>query len=257
MPRRRAASPATHTCTFRIRILGGFYAPPDAQRIWREVEVRADQTLADLGEAIPAAFAFDDHHLWSFFLSGKPWDRASEYSCMPDPDLVTSTWKRGADRLRVRDAPAGREFLFLFDYGDEWHFGVRLARTGEVEPGVRYPRVVAAEGEAPPQYPGLEDDEEAEEEDEERARLLDRFADWAEQQGSDGDVGLAASLLDYKSDLADGNLGRWTAADLGDFLLGWCPAQLFLPADDVPRMIPATRTFFNFLDHAGLLDAEG
>jgi hypothetical protein len=251
MPRRRAASPATHTCTFRIRILGGFYAPPDAQRIWREVEVRADQTLADLGEAIPAAFDFDDHHLWSFFLSGKPWDRASEYSCMPDPDLVTSTWKRGADRLRVRDAPAGREFLFLFDYGDEWHFGVRLARTGEVEPGVRYPRVVAANGEAPPQYPELEDDE-----DEERERLLERFAAWAERQAAGDDVGFAASLLDYKSDLADRNLGCWTADDLGDFLLGWCPARLVLPEEDVPRMVPAVRLFLGFLDHAGLLEAE-
>jgi hypothetical protein len=252
MARRRVASPATHTCTFRIRILGGFYAPPGALETWREIELRADQTLADLGEVIPSAFDFDDDHLWSFFLSGKPWDRASEYARMPEPDLMTGARPRGADRLRVRDAPAGREFLFLFDYGDEWHFGVRLARTGEVEPGAHYPQIVAAKGEAPPQYPELEYDDE---EDEEREGLLDRFAAWAEQQGAGNDIGLAASLLDYKSDLADRNLGCWTAEDLGDFLLGWCPARLALPADDVPRMIPAVRLFLGFLDHAGLLDA--
>jgi hypothetical protein len=257
MPRRRAAAPAAHTCTFRIRILGGFYAPSDALETWREVEMRADQTLADLGELIPSAFGFTDDHLWSFFLSGKPWDRASEYARMPDPDLITSARPRGADRLRVRDAPAGREFLFLFDYGDEWHFGVRLARTGDVEPGARYPRVVAAKGEAPPQYPELEDDDEEEVDDEERARLLERFADWAEQQDAGDDVGFAASLLDYKSDIADGNLGYWTADDLGDFLLGWCPARLVLPEEKVPRMIPAVRLFFSFLDHAGLLDPDG
>jgi hypothetical protein len=169
MPRRRAASPAAHTCTFRIRILGGFYAPPDALETWREVELRADQTLANLGEAIPPAFGFDDDHLWSFFLSGKPWDRASEYARMAGPDLTTGARLRGADRLRVRDAPAGREFLFLFDYGDEWHLGVRLARTGEVEPGARYPRIVATKGEAPPQYPQLEDEDEEDEERERRA----------------------------------------------------------------------------------------
>jgi hypothetical protein len=250
MARRRAASPAAHTCTFRIRILGGFYAPPDALEVWREVELRADQTLADLGEVIPSAFGFDDDHPWSFFLSGKPWDRASEYARMPDPDLMTGARPRGADRLRVGDAPIGREFLFLFDYGDEWHFGVRLARTGEVEPGARYPRLVAAHGQAPPQYPELEDDE-----DEERERLLERFAAWAERQGAGDDVRFAASLLDYKSDLADRNLGCWTADDLGDFLLGWCPARLALPEEDVPRMIPAARLFLGFLDHAGLLDA--
>jgi hypothetical protein len=257
MPRRRTAAPAAHTCIFRVRILGGFYAPPDASGVWREVEVRADQTLADLGGLIPPAFGFDDDHLWSFFLSGKPWDRASEYARVPDPDLISGARKRGADRLRVRDAPAGREFLFLFDYGDEWHFGVRLARTGEVQPGARYPRVLAAKGEAPPQYPELEDEEEEEEEEEEGARLLERFAAWAEQHGAGDDVGLAASLLDYKADLADGNLGRWTAEELGDFLLGWCPARLVLSDEDLPRMVPAARLFLGFLDDAGLLDPDG
>jgi hypothetical protein len=254
MPRRRVAAPAMHTCIFRIRIVGGFYAPPQASKVWREVELRADQTLADLGGLIPPAFGFDDDHLWSFFLSGKPWDRASEYARMPDPELLPGAGRRGAGRLRVVDAPAGREFLFLFDYGDEWHFGVRLARTGAVEPGVRYPRVVAGEGEAPPQYPELEDEGDWDEAGEERVRLLERFAGWAERQGAADEVGMAASLLDYKSDLADPNLGRWTADDLGDFLLGWCPHQLALPDGDVPRVIPAVGVFLGFLDHAGLLD---
>jgi hypothetical protein len=145
------------TFVFRVRILGGFYAPPGGSNIWREVELAADQTLAELGEAIPAAFEFDDDHLWSFFLSGKPWDRPSEYARLPDPPVGGR--KRGADDLRVGDAPAGKEFLFLFDYGDEWHFGVKLARTGEVEPGARYPRVLASRGEAPPQYPDLDDED--------------------------------------------------------------------------------------------------
>ena len=145
------------TYVFRVRILGGFYAPPGALRIWREVELAADQTLAELGEHIPAAFGFDDDHLWSFFLSGKPWDRASEYARLPDPPIGRD--KRGAAGLRVGDAPARKEFLFLFDYGDEWHFGVKLVRTGQDEPGARYPRVVASQGQAPPQYPDLDDEE--------------------------------------------------------------------------------------------------
>jgi hypothetical protein len=151
------------TSVFRVRILGGFYAPPDGPGIWREVELAADQTLAELGEAIPAAFGFDDDHLWSFFLSGKPWDRPSEYARLPDPPIGGR--KRGAGDLRVGDAPARREFLFLFDYGDEWHFGVKLVRTGEVEPGARYPRVLASQGEAPPQYPDLDDEDDDWDED--------------------------------------------------------------------------------------------
>jgi pRiA4b ORF-3-like protein len=154
MSRPSAAMPSY---VFRVRILGGFYAPPGAPGIWREIELAGDQTLAELGASIPAAFGFEDDHLWSFFLSGKPWDRASEYERLPDPPAGGG--KRGAGGLRVGDAPARKEFLFLFDYGDEWHFGVKLLRTGEVEPGARYPRVVASRGQAPPQYPDLDDED--------------------------------------------------------------------------------------------------
>ena len=147
--------PATYT--FRVRILGGAYALPDGRQIWRELELTGDQTLGDLGEAIPLAFGFDDPHLWSFFLSGKPWDDATEYARSPSPDDGRPA--RAADRLRIRDAPAGKEFLFLFDYGDEWHFGVKLTGTGQpTRPGARYPRLVATHGDAPPQYPEMDEE---------------------------------------------------------------------------------------------------
>jgi hypothetical protein len=54
----------------------------------------------------------------------------------------------------------GKTMLFLFDYGDEWRFKVELIGLGRKEPGAVYPRVVKQVGEAPPQYPGLEEDEE-------------------------------------------------------------------------------------------------
>ena len=87
MPRPRSTlKPPTYT--FRVRILGGGYAPPNAPQIWREIELASNQTLAGLGEAIPEAFDFDDPHLWAFFLSGKPWDHATEYTFEPEPSLA-------------------------------------------------------------------------------------------------------------------------------------------------------------------------
>jgi Plasmid pRiA4b ORF-3-like protein len=150
-----ATAPATFT--FRVRILGGFYAPRGARRIWRELELTADQTLADLGHAIPLAFGFDDPHLWSFFLSGKPWDRTSEYALPADDPFGDP--KQAADVLAVSKVPADGEFLFLFDYGDEWHFGVKLTGTGQsTRPGTSYPHLVATHGDAPPQYPEIDDE---------------------------------------------------------------------------------------------------
>ena len=155
---------------FRVRIRRGFYAPEHARDLWREIEIAANQTLGALGEAIPLAFGFDDPHLWAFFLSGKPWDRATEYALDSTPDIFDGSRPRAARRARIREVPwpgaAGKkEFLFLFDYGDQWHFGVKLVRTREtVTPGAQYPRVIASHGDAPPQYPQLEEDDDWDEE---------------------------------------------------------------------------------------------
>jgi hypothetical protein len=253
MPRPRGGAPRVHTYTFRIRILDSTLAQDvEGTDVWREIELRGDQTLADLGEEIAPAFAFYDDHLWSFFLSGQPWDASTEYTRQAEGH------GRLAKRLHVRDAPAGKEFLFLFDYGDEWHFGVRLARTAEVEPGVEYPRVVASHGEAPPQYEDLEDDwdEEDDEAAEERERLEQRFEIWAGQRNLSADTWLAPALLGFKSD-ADGELARWSATDLREFLLEWSPHMLAVPEDQVAGMVPSVRAFMLFLDDTGLLDPAG
>jgi hypothetical protein len=72
---------------------------------------------------------------------------------------------RAAGRVQLRDVPfpgttGKKEFLFLFDYGDEWHFGVKLKQLSDrVDASAQYPRVVAEQGEAPPQYPDMEKDD--------------------------------------------------------------------------------------------------
>jgi hypothetical protein len=169
MPRRRQPEPPIYT--FRVRILGGYYAPSKATAVWRDIDVAANQTLVDLGNAIPEAFDFDDPHLWSFFLSGKAWDRTTEYALRSDAGMLGGPRSRAAGRVEIRDVPfpgvsSKKEFLFLFDYGDEWHFGVKLRHLSErAEPGAQYPRVVAQQGEAPPQYPDMEEDDGDEDDD--------------------------------------------------------------------------------------------
>lgn len=181
MPRTSRARfvPEPPIYVFRVRILGGFYAPPGSQLIWREIALAANQTLDKLAEAIPLAFDFDDPHMWSFFLSGKPWDTASEYTLYPERDEFSGQQARDASRAHIRTVPfpgktGKKEFLFLFDYGDEWHFGVKLLREiPTVDPAARYPQVVASEGVAPPQYPDYDEDEEGEDgEDDETGFLV-------------------------------------------------------------------------------------
>jgi hypothetical protein len=68
-----------------------------------------------------------------------------------------------ASEVLMRDLPlpgkAGeQEFLFLYDYGDEWTFTVRLLEWNEtIDPHAIYPRIVASLGEPPDQYPYVPD----------------------------------------------------------------------------------------------------
>jgi hypothetical protein len=59
----------------------------------------------------------------------------------------------------------GKEFLYLFDYGDEWRFKVRVHAVDEdADPAIEYPRIVELVGQAPPQYAEWDDEDWDEEE---------------------------------------------------------------------------------------------
>lgn len=68
------------------------------------------------------------------------------------------------DTLQLRK---GQNFLYLFDYGDEWKFNVRVHAINEnADPNTPYPRLVESVGEGPEQYPDWEEEEEDEVEEE-------------------------------------------------------------------------------------------
>jgi hypothetical protein len=296
-PARRPGSPrpkAPHTCIFRVRFRGSPYtwmgAPPSGEETWREIEVRADQTLGDLGAVIPGAFDFNDDHPWSFFLGGQAWDARTEYA-RAGAEGIDGQPKRPADRLRIKDAPAGREFLFLFDYGEEWHFGVKLERTSDVQPDAAYPRVVAGHGEVGPEdleltddvsfsadpeltgddpdkvgsaYAGLDflDDEDVDDEEDERlaeeaAGLVEHFESWAIVRGVAAQARIVARLVDYKLDVDQESPSSWTPEDLKDLLLEWSPEELVLEPGELELLVPSVRSFLTFLDHTGQLAPEG
>lgn len=190
---------------------------PGTGRVWRKLELRADQTLEDLHLAIQAAFEFANDHLYSFFMSGQAWDRRTEYSLPetdmppfmqpPSPEAMTQIIMeqlqqillvpgrgiperieretgiepdklQAALRMLVEEANRlvndmnaemesrnvqttrlsdlnlrlKQEFMYLFDYGDEWRFKVRVHAINETDAAQTYPRVVETVGKPPEQY---------------------------------------------------------------------------------------------------------
>jgi hypothetical protein len=132
-------------------------AMADDAKVYRDIEIGSDASLYDLAEAIVGAFGFDFDHPFGFY-SGKT--RATMMRTQPFYEAFADLDDGESDGLSVEKTSVAVAFpkprhrmTFLFDYGDEWLFSVTLAGIGEKAPRVRYPKVVATHGKAPPQYP--------------------------------------------------------------------------------------------------------
>jgi hypothetical protein len=133
--------------------------------VYRDIEIEGSKSLYQLAEAIVSAFGFDFDHAFGFYSGLKP---ATMTRTSPRYELFVDMGNADPGVLSVKKTkiaqafPAvGHAMLFLFDYGDEWLFRVRLEKTGKKIAKARYPRIVATDGEAPAQYPDADDFDEA------------------------------------------------------------------------------------------------
>src|SRR5262249_40488886 len=101
------------------------------------IEMRGDQTLGDLNDAIQRAFGLDFDHLWAFFLSGQAWDSASEYGATPDARIAAF------HHLEAMSLTPKQRFLSHYDFGEELGYQVTVEETSPagVTTGVQYPRI--------------------------------------------------------------------------------------------------------------------
>ena len=136
--------------------------------LWRRIECTQAQTLHDLHLGIQSAFKLDDDHLYAFFLNNRPWDHVFDYG---GPGVTTTP--RCATDAVLAELPLkiNKRILYIFDFGDDLRYDVKVVGEGIEDHALSYPRVIDGEGEAPPQYQSLdEDDREHQEEDDEAAK---------------------------------------------------------------------------------------
>jgi hypothetical protein len=150
-----AASPKTETRIFHV-------AFQRRRSIWREIEVRSHHSLYTLAESAVQTFGFDFDHPFGFYPgSGRNRHKAGpKYELFTDLGEPTSDDALGVETVNVDTAfpKVGTRMTLLFDYGDEWLFDVELIGVGRTEPRIRYPRLLRQRGDAPEQYPPLDDE---------------------------------------------------------------------------------------------------
>jgi len=111
--------------------------------IWRRIKISAHHTLLDLHNIIQDVFDFYDDHLYAFYMSNK----ASYYSPQCNTGPYVHEAKIGDLNLYV-----GKRLLYLFDFGDEWHFKILVEEIKENEDKLSKPVLIGEKGESPEQY---------------------------------------------------------------------------------------------------------
>jgi hypothetical protein len=129
--------------------VGGTYAFKVSLRpsCWRRIQLTANHTLLDLHKMIQKAFHFNDDHLYSFFMDAQKWSHDSFNSQDGQEPPFVDEVKIGELGLK-----AGRRFLYLFDFGDEWEFHVEVESILEGKNEPLKPQIVEVYGTAPEQY---------------------------------------------------------------------------------------------------------
>ncbi len=122
----------------------------------RVIQIRGDQTLEDLHNAIFDAFDRDDEHLYEFQLGQGPKDRDGPTYGSPELEdqQVGVAGETTIESLGLR---AGRSFGYLFDFCDNWWHQINVAAVDERVPKGKFPKVTKRVGQSPPQYPENED----------------------------------------------------------------------------------------------------
>lgn len=121
-------------------------------------------TLYRLAKEIVGAFDFNFDHCFGFFDNLKLWTKSNEcYELFKDIEKeqgLEPTNCKSVQKTRVGGVfnKIGRKMLFLFDYGDEWHFIVELKGLESPKQDIKYPLILESIGNVPPQYGEIEEE---------------------------------------------------------------------------------------------------
>jgi len=149
-----AARPRLYT--LEVFLLSGQITEKFAKKnpvVSRTIQIRGDQTLEDLHQAIFEAFGRWEQHMYEFQFGKGPMDpKGKRYVLSKTGDkneagLVTETTIESL-AMKVDD-----RFGYWFDFGDDWWHQINIEGIEEKVAKGKYPKVTKKVGKSPPQYP--------------------------------------------------------------------------------------------------------
>jgi hypothetical protein len=118
--------------------------------IWRSVEVSRATNLRALHEVIQVVMPWENYHLYQFTIGERVYGE-------PDPEDAVwgnKVYQAKGMRLGALIDRGISEFLYTYDFGDDWRHRVLIEHVGAADPGTDYPLFIAGERTAPPEDVG-------------------------------------------------------------------------------------------------------
>lgn len=117
--------------------------------IWRRIELPLTNSLKTLHLAIQATMLFENYHLFRFDVGEASYGIPFEDDYMDPP-----TRDAGNIRLAKLVERGITDFIYTYDFGDDWRHSVVIEAVLPADPSADYPRFVDGERRAPPEDVG-------------------------------------------------------------------------------------------------------
>jgi hypothetical protein len=128
---------------------GDYFFKVSLGDVWRRIAISAKSDLEEFAQSIIRAFEFDGDHLYRFDLRHRDGSRLAV-----DHPHAEDAAEIYADEFSIGFLPlAEHETMeFLYDYGENWRFAVKLEKVDPPSDTINEPTIVESHGAPPPEY---------------------------------------------------------------------------------------------------------
>ncbi|EPR72940.1 MULTISPECIES: IS1096 element passenger TnpR family protein [Winogradskyella] len=131
--------------------------------VFRDIEIRENDTMEDLHNTITQSFGFDGMEMASFYVSDEQWNQGEEIAMMDMSEAGNEVKMMNETVINSIIHEASTRLIYLYDFMNMWTFYVELGEIVEEAEGTDYPNLMFVHGQIPDEAP--EKTFEAEEDD--------------------------------------------------------------------------------------------
>lgn len=121
--------------------------------VFRDIEIKEDNTLEDLHNVINQSFGFDGTEMASFYLSDEEWNQGEEIVLFDVSEEQANSRLMNETKLSEVLSKEQTKLIYVYDFLNMWTFYVELADIATPVDTTDYPNLLFAQGQLPDSPP--------------------------------------------------------------------------------------------------------